>query len=89
MQERKEWAERQREDSEKRMAEMKAQRERVKQEQDAAKEKRAKETAMVAEMLREMYRLNPELAARRQGVLQRKAERERAAMHNQLQSIRS
>lgn len=70
MKERKEWAERQREDSEKRMAEMKAQRERVKQEQDAAKEKRAKEAAMVAEMLREMYRLNPELAARRQGVLQ-------------------
>ena len=70
MKERKAWAERQREISEKRMAEIKAQFERQKQEQEAAKAKRAKEAATVAEMLREMYRLNPEFAARRQAVLQ-------------------
>ncbi|KAF8817483.1 DnaJ-domain-containing protein [Phlegmacium glaucopus] len=70
MKERKAWAERQRENSEKRMAEIKAQREREKQEQEAAKAKRAKEAVLVAEMLREMNRLNPEFAARRQAVLQ-------------------
>jgi DnaJ family protein C protein 17 len=70
MKERKEWAERQRQVSEKRMAEIKAQRERQKQEQEAAKAKREKEAATVAEMLKEMYKLNPEFAARRQAVLQ-------------------
>jgi glutamyl-tRNA reductase len=70
MKERKEWAERQREVSEKRMAEIKAQCERRKQELEAAKAKREKEAAMVAEMLKEMYRLNPEFAARREAVLQ-------------------
>jgi len=89
MEERKLWAEKQREGSEKRMAEIKAQHEREKQEQEAARMKRAKETAMVAEMLKEIHRLNPEFVARRQAVLQRKAERERAAMRNQFQPIRS
>jgi hypothetical protein len=70
MKERKEWAERQREDSEKRMAEIKARREREKQEQEAAKAKQANEAALIAEMLREMYKLNPEFAARRQDALQ-------------------
>lgn len=70
MKERKEWADRQRENSEKRMAEIKAQRERGKQEQEAAKVKRAEEATMVTEMLKEMYRLSPEFAARRQAVLQ-------------------
>jgi len=89
MKQRKEWAERQREDSDKRMAEIKARREREKQEQEAARVKREKEATLVAEMLTEMYRLNPEFAARRQAVLQRKAAREQAAMRNQLQPIRS
>ena len=70
MKERKEWAEKQRQVSEKRMAEIKAQYEREKQAQEAAKLKRANEAALVAEMLREMYRLNPEFAARREAVLQ-------------------
>ena len=70
MKERKEWAERQRQVSEKRMAEIKAQYEREKQAQEAARIKRANEAALVAEMLREMYRLNPEFAARREAVLQ-------------------
>ena len=70
MKERKEWAERQREENEKRMTEIKAQREREKQEQEAARVKRAKENALVAEMVKEMYLLTPELAARRQAVLQ-------------------
>jgi len=83
MKERKEWAEKQRQVSEKRMAEIKAQYEREKQAQEAARIKRANEAALVAEMLREMYRLNPEFAARREAVLQRKAERERATMHKQ------
>lgn len=70
MKERKEWAERQRQVSEKRMAEIKAQYEREKQAKEAARIKRANEDALVAEMLREMYRLNPEFAARREAVLQ-------------------
>ena len=70
MKERKEWAERQRQISEKRMAEIKAQYEREKQAQEAARIKQANEAALVAEMLREMYRLNPEFAARREAVLQ-------------------
>jgi len=89
MKERKEWAERQRQVSEKRMAEIRAQCERQKQEQEAAKAKREKEAATVAEMLKEMYKLNPEFAARRQAVLQRKAERERASMRTMSQLIRS
>ena len=54
------------------MAEIKAQYEREKQAKDseAARIKRANEAALVADMLREMYRLNPEFAARRQAVLQ-------------------
>lgn len=68
--ERKEWAERQRQVSEKRMAEIKAQYEREKQAQEAARIKRENEAAMVEEMLKEMYRLNPEFAARREAVLQ-------------------
>ena len=70
MKERKEWAEKQRQISEKRMAEIKAQYEREKQAKEAARIKRANEAALVAEMLREMYRLNPEFAARREAVLQ-------------------
>lgn len=70
MKERKEWAEKQRQVSEKRMAEIKAQCEREKQAQEAARIKQANEAALVAEMLREMYRLNPEFAARREAVLQ-------------------
>ena len=70
MKERKEWAEKQRQVSEKRMAEIKAQYEREKQAQEAAKIKRVNEATLVAEMLREMYRLNPEFAARREAVLQ-------------------
>lgn len=70
MKERKEWAERQRKDSERRMAEIKAQQEREKQALEAARAKRTKEATMVAEMLKEMHRLNPEFVARRQAVLQ-------------------
>ena len=70
MKERKEWAEKQRQISEKRMAEIKAQYEREKQAKEAARIKRANEAALVAEMLREMYRLNPEFTARREAVLQ-------------------
>lgn len=70
MKERKEWAERQRQVSEKRMAEIKAKYEREKQAKEAARIKRANEAALVAEMLKEMYQLNPEFAARREAVLQ-------------------
>ncbi|KAF8967672.1 DnaJ domain-containing protein [Flammula alnicola] len=82
--ERKEWAQRQREESEKRMAAFHAQLAREKREKQEALEKMAKEAAMVSEMLQEMYQLNPEFAARRQAALQRKAERERehARRHN-------
>jgi hypothetical protein len=70
MKERKEWAERQCQDSEKRMAETKAQCEREKQKQEAARVKQANKAAFVAEMLKDMHQLNPEFAARRQAVLQ-------------------
>ncbi|KAF8202221.1 DnaJ-domain-containing protein [Pholiota molesta] len=76
--EREEWARRQREESEKRMAAFKAELEREKREKQEALEKMAKEAAMVSEMVQDMYQLNPEFAARRQAMLQRRAERERA-----------
>ncbi|KAF9480494.1 DnaJ-domain-containing protein [Pholiota conissans] len=82
--ERKEWAQRQREESEKRMAAFRAELEREKREKQEALERMAKEAAMVSELVQDMYQLNPEFAARRQAVLQRKAERlerERAKLH--------
>jgi F0F1-type ATP synthase membrane subunit b/b' len=68
--EREEWARRQREESEKRMAAFKAELEREKREKQEALEKMAKEAAMVSEMVQDMYQLNPEFAARRQAMLQ-------------------
>lgn len=68
--ERKEWARRQCELGEKRMLENKTKIEREKRAKEEALEKMRKEAAMVADMLQEMYRLNPEFAARREAALQ-------------------
>ena len=68
--ERKEWARRQCEQGEKRMAENNAKIEREKRAKEEALEKMRREAAMVADMLQEMYRLNPEFAARRKAALQ-------------------
>ncbi|KJA28123.1 hypothetical protein HYPSUDRAFT_62513 [Hypholoma sublateritium FD-334 SS-4] len=81
--ERKAWALRQREEGEKRIATVKAELEREKREKQEVLERMAREAAMVTELLQEMYQLNPEFAARRQAVLQRKAERERTKLHKQ------
>ena len=70
MKERKEWAKKQHEDSQKRMEKIKATQEREKQEREAARAKQVKEAALVAEMLKEMHQSNPEFAARRQAVLE-------------------
>jgi len=83
--ERKEWAERQREESLKRMAAFNKELEREKSAKEAALEKMKMEAAMVAEMLKGMYQSNPEFAARREAALQRKAEREHAEMFNRTQ----
>jgi DnaJ family protein C protein 17 len=80
--EREMWAGRQLEASEKRMAENKAKIEHEKLAKEEAMEKMKKEAAMVADMLKEMYRLNPEFAARREAVLQRKAAREKSNVHS-------
>jgi hypothetical protein len=68
--ERKEWARRQCEQGEKRMAENNAKIEREKRAKEEVLEKMKREAAMVADMLQEMYRLNPEFAARREAALQ-------------------
>jgi hypothetical protein len=68
--EREEWARRQCEQGEKRIAENKARIEREKRAKEEALEKMRREAAMVADMLQEMYRLNPEFAARREAALQ-------------------
>ena len=52
------------------MAELKAHVERNKRELEAVDLKRTREAALVNEMLQEIYRMNPEFAARRQAVLQ-------------------
>ena len=68
--ERQAWALGQREQSEKRIATVKAELEREKREKQEALERMAREATMVTELLQEMYQLNPEFAARRQAVLQ-------------------
>jgi len=52
------------------MAESRAKIEDEKRAKEEATEKVKREAAMVADMLKEMYRLNPEFAARREAVLQ-------------------
>ncbi|KAF8159594.1 DnaJ domain-containing protein [Crassisporium funariophilum] len=89
MKERREWAERQREESNKRLAEFNAKLEREKRAQEEAMAKMARDAAVVADMLKEMYQLNPEFAARRQAALQRKAEREGAEMRGRQRPIHS
>ena len=70
IQERNEWAGRQLEASEKRMAKNRAKIECEKRAKEEAVEKMKREAEMVADMLKEMYRLTPEFAARREAVLQ-------------------
>ncbi|KAJ3517739.1 hypothetical protein NLJ89_g296 [Agrocybe chaxingu] len=70
VQEREEWARHQREESEKRMAEFNAKLERGRKAREEAVAKMAREAAVVSEMLKDMYALNPEFAARRQAALQ-------------------
>jgi hypothetical protein len=64
------WAGRQLEASEQRMAENRAKIEGEKRAKEEAMEKKKREAEMVADMLKEMYRLNPEFAARREAALQ-------------------
>lgn len=70
IQERKEWAQRQREASQKHSAAFFAQIEREKREKQEALERMAKEAAMVSDMVKEMYEMNPEFAERRKAALQ-------------------
>jgi len=83
--ERKEWAQRQREESLKRTTELNEQLEREKRAKEEALAKIKREAEMLAQMLKEMHQSNPEFAARRQAALQRKAEREREAMFKRTQ----
>jgi len=52
------------------MAELESGMERNKREIEAVDLKRTREASLVNEMLQEIYRMNPEFAARRQAVLQ-------------------
>jgi len=52
------------------MSEHKAKIERERQAQEAAALKKAKESALFVEMLNDIYKLNPEFAARREAALQ-------------------
>lgn len=70
IEQRRNWARLWRDEHERRMAELKAQEECKKREQEAVELKRKKESVLVNEMVQEIYRMNPEFAARRQGVLQ-------------------
>lgn len=70
IQERKEWAQRQREESQKHSAAFYAQIEREKREKQEALERMAKEAAMIADMVKEMHELNPGFAERRKAALQ-------------------
>ncbi|KAF4610704.1 hypothetical protein D9613_006913 [Agrocybe pediades] len=75
--ERKEWARIQRQESEKRMLRFNAQIEREKRAQEEALEKMKREAEMVTDLLQQMYQSNPEFAARREAALKRREERER------------
>lgn len=68
--ERKEWAQRQREESLKRTTELSELLEREKRAKEEALAKIEREAEMLAQMLKEMHQSNPEFAARRQAALQ-------------------
>jgi len=67
--ERKEWARIQREESEKRMLKLNAQIQREKRAREEALEKMKREADLVTDMLQQMYQSNPEFAARREAAL--------------------
>ncbi|PPR00517.1 hypothetical protein CVT26_009903 [Gymnopilus dilepis] len=95
IQERKEWSQRQREESLKRIAEVNKhvqevdkQLERERRAKEEALAKMKKDAELLAQMLKEMHQANPEFAARREAALQRKAERE-ALFKRTHQAVRS